>query len=250
MDKAGRLAGRAAIVTGAAQGIGRAIVQVFVSNGAKVVAVDLNRKGVEDTCAIGNAERTQAYPVMADATDRQQVHAMVKSALERLGHLDILVNNAGLGIATPFEKVTEEEWDLLMNANLKSTFLLSQAVLPDMIRQKYGRIINFSSQAGKTGGIVVSPAYSAAKAGVICLTKTLAQIGAKHGVTANAVAPGVIDTPFLHKIPGSEKFAERIPMGRIGRPEEVAKVVLFLASEDASYITGATLDVNGGMIMT
>ncbi len=249
MGKAGRLAGRVAVVTGAAQGIGRAIVQAFVCNGAKVVAVDLNRKGVEETCAIGNAEQRQAYPVMADVTDRQQVEATVRSALERLGHLDILVNNAGLGIATPFEEVTEEEWDLLMNVNLKSAFLFSQAVLPEMIRHKYGRIINFSSQAGKTGGIVVSPGYSAAKAGVICLTKTLAQIGAKHGVTANAVAPGVIDTPFLDNIPGSENFWERIPMGRIGQPDEVAQVALFFASEDASYVTGATLDVNGGMIM-
>jgi NAD(P)-dependent dehydrogenase (short-subunit alcohol dehydrogenase family) len=215
-----------------------------------VQVVDLDREGALQTCSIANTEQVQAYPAIADVTNRQQVHATVKEALEHFGHLDILVNNAGLGIATSFEKVSEEEWDLLVNTNLKSAFLFSQAVLPEMIRQNYGRIVNFSSQAARTGGIVVSVAYSAAKAGVICLTKTLAQIGAKHGITANAVAPGVINTPFLESMPGSDRFAERIPMGRIGRPDEVAQVVLFLASNDASYITGATLDVNGGMVMS
>jgi 3-oxoacyl-[acyl-carrier protein] reductase len=252
-----RLAGRVALVTGSGQGIGRAIALRFAAEGAAVICNDVVPDRADATARDVERCGRPALAAPADVADRAQVEAMVEQAWQRFGRLDILVNNAGIFRLTPpgvgpVEAETEESWDRVLAVNLKGVFLCCQRVLPIMKRQRYGRIVNLGSLAAKTGGTVSTAAYAVAKAGVICLTKCLAREGAPFGITANAVAPGQIDTEMTSQVlerRSRRELEQAIPLGRIGTPEDVAAGVLFLASEEAGYITGAVLDINGGLLM-
>ncbi|MDZ7373408.1 MAG: 3-oxoacyl-ACP reductase FabG [candidate division KSB1 bacterium] len=249
------LAGRVAIVTGAATGIGRAIALQLGRCGAAVVVNYCHSEQeaynvVQTLYKIG----ARAEAMRADVTQKKEVDRLVQATLERFGgRIDILVNNAGsLVERCLIADMREELWDEVIALNLKSVFLCSQAVLPTMKKQGWGRIVNIASIAGRNGGGLGATHYSAAKAGVIAFTKGLAKELARTGITVNAVNPGVITTPYHDKFTAPEvrqRFLELIPLGREGTPDEVAAAVVFLASEHASYITGETIEVNGGMLM-
>jgi len=192
-----------------------------------------------------------AIPVKVDVSCANEIKSMVKNVLDKLGRIDILVNNAGICFLTPLEEISEEEWDRVMDVNLKGTFLCSQAVLRVMMTQKSGKIVNIASIAGKTGGIVVGAHYSASKAGVICLTKSLALRLAPYGVNVNAVAAGTIKSQMTDAFPADKRteLAQSVPLGGFGDAQDVANAVLFLVSDKAKYITGEIVDINGGLLM-
>lgn len=242
---------KVAIVTGGARGLGKSISKALAGERVKVVIADLNGYGAKRAANEIAGCGLNAVPFMADVTKAQDLNRLVTETIARFRRIDILVNNAGICPRTSFSAVSEEEWDKVMAINLKSVFLLSQKVFPYMKRQKFGRIINIASAAGKIGGMQVGAHYAASKAALICLTKTIALYGAKHGITANAVCPGVIGTEMTLNISRKKinRYKMQIPLGRIGSPEDVAGAVLFLVSEQAGYITGETTDVNGGLVM-
>ena len=239
---------RTAIVTGGGQGIGRAICGIFAEEGAAVVVVDINESAAEETARQLNRDGHDARAVRADISVAAEISALVDGVVEEYGRVDILVNNAGLALFRSVEACTEEEWDRVMAVNLKGPFLLSKALLPTMIAQQSGAVINLASVAGKTGGVVSGAPYSVSKAGIECLTKSLARELAPHGVRVNAIAPGIIDTALTaHHDPA---FVDAIPLGGSkGEPRDVAEAALFLASDRSRHITGEILDVNGGLLM-
>jgi 3-oxoacyl-[acyl-carrier protein] reductase len=241
-----RLQDRIAIVTGGARGIGRAIGNAFAAEGAQVVLSDIDTKVVEAAAhAIG------ALAVPTNVVDEDSVHAMVKQVMERYGRVDILVNNAGICPLTPFASIGRAEWDRVMAINLTGAFLCSQTVLPHMTPKRYGRIINISSVAGKMGGVTVGVHYAASKAGLLGLTWSLAKLCAPFGITANAIAPVTVETDLTREWPKDvmEQMRKSIPLGRLARVEDVAAAAVFIASEEAGFITGEVLDVNGGFLM-
>jgi 3-oxoacyl-[acyl-carrier protein] reductase len=246
-----KLENKVTIVTGAGKGIGKAISTVFAREGAVVVLSDIDLKSVEIVEKEIKVEGGFAEPFKVDVSDKKSVRDLIEKIIEKYGKIDILVNNAGIFSSTPIESMSEDEWDRIININLKGVFLCSQAVMKVMKKQKSGRIINISSLAAKVGGIYAGANYAASKAGVISLTKSLAKQLADYGITVNAVAPAAIDTDMTKSFPKkvNENFLKNIPLHRFGKPEEVAETVLFLASEGASFITGATLDINGGLLM-
>jgi len=242
------LTGKRALITGAAAGIGRACAVALAEAGATVVAVDINEVGIRDTIeSIGSG-----LAVRCDLGSASDVDAMRDQVLAELGGVDILINCAGIisykrGIgAFPIE-----EWDRVLRVNLRGTYLVCRAFIEGMKERKWGRIVTFSSLAARVGGIEVGLHYTASKAALIGFTRTLAKEGGPHGITVNAVAPGVILTePVRNQVQGREAdYAAQIPLRRLGEPEDVADVVLFLASPMSSYITGSVLDINGGMYM-
>ncbi len=250
-----RLAGRIALVTGAAGGIGGAIARAFVAAGADLCLADR-----DDTAAVVAAveERgRRAVAVRLDVTQRLEIDAAVRRALEVFGRLDILVNVAGVVSTGPAATLAEAEWDRVLDINLKGTFLCCQTVIPVMRRQRYGRIINMGSVIGKNGGNPrpwIDPteqerasnvAYGASKAGVHAITAFLARELAGDGITVNAIAPGPIASAMTKDLPVALRTL--IPVGRMGRPEDVADAALFLAGESAGFVTGEVLDVNGGL---
>jgi 3-oxoacyl-[acyl-carrier protein] reductase len=246
----GKLDGRVAIVTGAASGIGRGIAEAFAEEGAAVAIADKNEQGAQ-TVADGIAGcGGRAIAVHVDVTDEALVGAMVERVLADLGRIDILVNNAGIDTISTVVEMPLAMWQQMMDVNLTSVFLCTKAVLPTMIAQRWGRIINLGSQLGLEGTDRMVH-YCAAKAGVHGFTKALAYELAPHNINVNAIAPGPIETPLLDSIPEDwlEKKKASIPLGRFGRVEEVTPTVVLLASDGGSYYTGATLNVSGGDVM-
>lgn len=242
---------KVAIVTGGAQGIGKVICCTLAKEGAHVVVCDVNEKAAQATTEEIKGKNLNAITVKADVSCANEVNLMVKDVLDKLGRIDILVNNAGICFLTPLEEITEEEWDRVMDVNLKGTFLCSQAVLRVMMTQKSGKIVNIASISGKVGGILTGAHYSASKAGVICLTKSLALRLAPYGINVNAVAAGPLKSQMTDAFPPDKRtrLAQSIPLGGFGEPQDMANAVLFLVSDKAKYITGEILDVNGGLLM-
>lgn len=244
--------GKVAVVTGGASGLGKAMVMRFVEEGCRVVIPDLNGKAAEATAVeVETKAPGHALAFQVDVTNPEEVKRMVQSIMDKWGRIYILVNNAGICPVISFEDLTVDMWDKVLVVNLRSMFVCCQAVLPIMVKQKYGKVINIASFAGQAGGIVAPVNYSASKGGVIAMTKALARIYSPKGVNVNAVAPGTIRTPMTDVFPpeGMKKLLETIPMGRLGEPEDVADGVVFLASDRASYITGQVLSINGGNYM-
>lgn len=240
---------RIAIVTGGAQGIGAAIVREFAAGGILPVIVDRNGEKaamLRDTLVQSGL---RADAAQGDVSRVDDMRALVDGVVQRHGRLDILVNNAGILHGTAIEDITEDEWDNMMAVNLKSVFFLSQAVLPHMTAAGSGRIINLSSLAGRMGGFANGVGYSASKAAVIGLTQAMARRVAHTGVTVNAVAPGTTESEMLQGLT-TEKLAAAtaaIPVGRLGTPEEIAALVSYIASERSGFLTGAVIDINGGV---
>ncbi|MGB9835306.1 MAG: 3-oxoacyl-[acyl-carrier-protein] reductase [Candidatus Saccharicenans sp.] len=243
-------ANRVSLVTGASQGIGEAIAWQLAREGASVILVDVQKEKLEALAARMNEEGLKAYPFEADVTDFRKVSEVVEKTVEKLGHIDHLVNNAGITRDTILLRMKEEDWDLVLNVNLKGAFNFSRAVLKHMFSARYGRIVNIASVVGLMGNFGQTN-YAASKAGLIGFSKSLAREVAGRNITVNCVAPGYIATPMTEKLPEDIKkaFLDIIPLKRFGTPEEVARVVKFLCSEDASYITGQVISVNGGMYM-
>ena len=240
---------RVAIVTGAGQGMGRAVAMRLSAEGARVVANDVNEEAAARTAKRIQEVGGEAIAVAGDVTSTGDVANIVDAALDRYGRIDILVNNAGVLRPTKVIDIEEDEWDWVIAVNLKGTYLCSRAVLPAMRKGGWGRIVNFSSTAGKSTSTVGGAHYTAAKAGVLGFTRHLARETAGYGVTVNAVCPGLIDTEMVRgTIPDEQAraYADSFPIQRMGEPSEVAELVAFLASDRAAYITGASLDINGG----
>ena len=246
-----KLKDHVAIVTGAAGGIGKAIALTFVREGAKVVLVDVDRARLETMKDEIERGKGEAVAISCDITKSVDVTEMVRQTYQMFGCIDIFVNNAGIIRRGTIETVTEEDWDQVIAVNLKGTFNCCKAVVEIMKRQGYGKIINISSIAGKLGDITSAPGYGPSKAGVDALTKTLARQLAPYGINVNAVSPHAIETEMSAQWSEERRreIIASIPLGRLGKPEDVAEAVLFLASDEASFITGEILDVNGGALM-
>jgi 3-oxoacyl-[acyl-carrier protein] reductase len=242
------LEGRVAIVTGASRGIGRAVASMLAARGAHVIAAARGDNAAETAAAIAAAGGT-ATAIGVDVTDPQAVEAMVAAA-QQAGGVDILVNNAGITRDQLMLRMKRDDWDAVLATNLTAAFTTSQAVLKPMIKQRRGRIVNITSVVGQSGNAGQAN-YAASKAGLIGFTKALAQEVASRNITVNAVAPGLIETDMTRAIAGEahKTWAEKIPLGRLGTPDDIAAAVCFLASDEASYITGHVLAVNGGMYM-
>jgi 3-oxoacyl-[acyl-carrier protein] reductase len=235
------------LVTGAAKGIGAAIAEAFAREGASaVVIVDIDEDAAARTAEdIVTRYGCRCVALRANVSDESNVKRVFETVDREFGRLDVLVNNAGVCKLSAIDDITIQDWDRTMNVNLKGAFLFCREALKRM-KANGGKIVNMASQAGKTGGLIVGPDYSASKAGVLSLTKTFAKHGASFGVNVNSVAPGLIDTDLTKDFGYDPKS---VPLGRIGTPEDVADAVVFLASDRADYITGACIDVNGGMTM-
>ncbi len=246
-----KLKDRVAIVTGAGQGIGKGIVLELAKEGAKVVVSDINEKTMNETVEEIKKLGAEAIGVKADVANSAEVEEIVKRTLEQFGRVDILVNNAGICKTSQVTDMSEDEWDKVLAINLKGVFLCSKTVLPKMVEQKYGKIINITSIAGAKIAWPKIGHYVASKAGIIGLTRNLALDYSRYGINVNAVAPGAIETAMLDSVLKDlgmtrEQVIQGIPLGRIGQPEDIAKVVAFLASDDSSYITGQTIITDGG----
>ncbi len=234
---------RTAIVTGAGQGIGRAIAQRLAEANARVAVADIDPAAAETA-----AEAIGAIPVQADVSHAGDVDRMVKSLLERWGAIDILVNNAGIiGRDVPVRELTEEDWDRVLDTNLKGVFLCSRAVIGHMIDREQGAIVSVASIAGKEGNPSMTP-YSVSKAGIICFTKALAKEVVSHGIRVNCIAPALIETSLTEGMDPQQidYMTSRVPMRRLGKPQEVAALIHFLVSDEASFTTGQCYDISGG----
>ncbi len=241
-----------AIVTGAGRGMGRAVAHRLAAGGAKLVVNDVATDSAEGVASELRSLGAEAIAAPGDVSNSADVKDMVDAAIENFGALHILVNNAGILRPTAVIDIEEDEWDLVVSVNLRGTYLCSRAALPSMREAGWGRIVNFSSTAGKNVSTVGGAHYTAAKAGILGFTRHLAKEEAGYGITVNSVCPGLIDTEMVRATidPDLTKtYAASFPIPRLGEPEEVAELVAFLASDRAAYITGASLDINGGDLM-
>jgi 3-oxoacyl-[acyl-carrier protein] reductase len=244
------LEGKVALVTGSAQGIGRAIALNFAQGGARIVLTDMREAKLDEVVKEIEALGGKAIRFVVDVTDREAVRKVVDQSLETWERIDILVNNAGITRDSLVMRMKVEDWQAVLKTNLEGTFYCIQAVLPGMVRQRYGRIVSIASVVAQAGNVGQAN-YISSKAGIIGLTKGVAAEVARRNITVNAVAPGFIATPMTENLPPEikEKMLSIIPIGRMGTDAEIATGVRFLVSEEARYITGHVLNINGGMFM-
>ena len=248
------LTGRVALVTGAQQGMGKADAKALARQGATVIVTDLDAKMCKAVADEILADGGKAVSFTLDVTEKQQIDAVFDAVIKQYKKIDILVNNAGIFRPKPALELTEQEWQKTIDVNLKGCFLCAQRAAKEMAGQKYGRIINIASIAsGQVGvGFAGSAHYSASKGGITAMTETMALEWGPLGITVNAIGPGAIDTPMVAGIKSAPEalkaITSRVPLGRMGQPEEIAAAVVFLASDEASYVTGATLFVDGGYL--
>jgi len=245
-----RFENKVVVVTGGCRGIGKAIVEGFLAEGAFVWAWDYKLPDENEVLIENEEHRTRVRTVQVDVSSSESVNNATQKVLDESGRIDILVNNAGITRDNLLLRMTESDWDAVINTNLKGTFLCTKAILRSMMNQRYGRIINISSIVGEIGNAGQAN-YSASKAGVIGFTKSLAKEVASRNILVNAIAPGYVRTAMTEKLSPEQKeaFLKNIPLRREAEPEDIARVVLFLASDDASYITGQVINVDGGLVM-
>lgn len=243
--------GKVAIITGSGSGMGRAIALRFTQEGCSVLIVDRAKDRLDRVEKEIKELGGTVVSRIVDISHEEEVRSFVQEAVRRFGKLDIMVCNAGVRSTVPFFEIDDAEWYRVLDVNLKGTFYCFREAMRQMIKQRFGRIIAISSSAGIVGGTMVNAPYSASKAGIICLTKVAAKVMAPYGVTVNSVAPGTTDTPFIEDYDQKTRdmLQGLIPLGRLGTAEDVAGTVLFLASDDASWITGTTLNVSGGQVI-
>ncbi len=246
------LTGRVALITGAGRGMGRASAERIAAAGARVVVNDLDEARATEVADRLVSEGAEAMGVAADVSDAADVSRLVGTAREAFGGVDILVNNAGVLRRTGILALEEDEWDLVLDVNLKGTYLCTRAVLPAMKEAGWGRVVNISSSAGRSVSTLGGPHYTTAKAAVLGFTRAVAKEMAPFGITLNAVCPGLVNTEMVNEVitdAQTRAYADSFPIRRLAEPEEVAELVAFLASDRAAYITGASLDINGGDLM-
>ena len=252
MTNADEFSGKVAIVTGAGQGMGRAVAERLAAGGARLALNDINPGPLNETVADIKAGGGDVWAIVGNVASREDVDCLVEGALERYDEVHILVNNAGIVRPTRVIDIEEDEWDLVLDVNLKGTYLCSRAILPTMQKLGWGRIVNFSSTAGRRYSDIGGAHYTAAKAGILGFTRHLAKEVGRYGITVNAVCPGMIDTQMTRSAVSdaqAQAYADSYPVSRFGQPCEIAELVAFLASDKAAYITGAGLDINGGDLM-
>jgi 3-oxoacyl-[acyl-carrier protein] reductase len=242
---------RTAFVTGAGSGIGRAIAKTFAENGANVTIADINMEAANHVADEIRASGGSAVAVQTDVSSAESVAGAVQATVKAFGGIDILVNNAGICPLSTLENISLDEWNRVLAVDLTGAFICAKAVIPYLKESRHGRIINIGSVAGRIGGISVGAHYSVSKAGIMCLTKVLAKALAKYGITANSISPGTTETALTAdwSAETKENLRRQIPLGRLGQPEDTAVAALYLASDGASYVTGGTLDVKGGLVM-
>jgi 3-oxoacyl-[acyl-carrier protein] reductase len=245
-----RLKDKVAIITGSAQGIGYATAELFAAQGAKVAVVDVNAELAQKSAAALAAGKDNAFGMACDVTKFEQTEAVVKAVMEKWGKIDILVNNAGITKDNLMMRMSEADWDAVLNVNLKGAFNFTKACIRPMMKAHEGRIVNIASVIGQEGNAGQAN-YAASKGGLIAMTKSVAREFASRNIRANAVAPGFIHTRMTDVVPQEykDKLIEKVPLGRMGEPVEVARCVLFLSSDESSYITGHVINVNGGGYM-
>jgi len=243
-----RLEGKVAIVTGGSRGIGKQICLRLAREGAKIAIFDIEEASLKETAEQIKDIGSEVLPLGVDISDFEKVDRAAKKVIDRFERIDILVNNAGVNEDKLLLRMREEDWDKVLQVNLKGTFNCLRAVIRTMVKQREGKVINISSVIGLRGNIGQAN-YAASKAGIIGLTKSVAKEVGRYGITVNAIAPGFIDTPMTEKLQGKEKekFISQIPAGRMGKPEEVASLTSFLASDEANYIIGEVIKIDGGM---
>ncbi|MDI9505681.1 MAG: SDR family NAD(P)-dependent oxidoreductase [Bacillota bacterium] len=237
---------RIAVVTGAGSGIGRATAKALANDGITVAVLDVDMDGANETVSSIKEDGGKARAYRCDISNVEEIGTVFDQIIEELSGLHILVNNAGISYNIPIEELTVEQWDKMLDINLRGTFFCSQKAFTQMKKQRWGRIINMGSVAGQRGGLFAGAHYSASKAGVIVLAKVFATQGGAYGITSNAIAPGTVETPISARL---KQKIDDVPLGRRAKPEEVADVVAFLASDKAAYISGMTIDVNGAQYM-
>ena len=245
------LVNKVAIVTGAGRGIGKAIAIALAREGANIIAIDVDIQTAEKVAKEIKSLDRQALAIQVDVSDSKEVNRMVQSVLKKFKRVDILVNNAAIIRRGSIEDLTEEDWNRVMDVNLKGAFNCAKAVVGTMKKQRYGKIVNISSIAGKIGDLASAPCYGASKAGMTCLAKSLARELASYNINVNVVAPHAIETDMSKEWPEEKRknIIANIPLGRMGEPEDIAEAVVFLVSDKAKFITGEVLDVNGGCLM-